>query len=130
MNQFKYLIRSKEYGNNTYKIAGRVASYSSSIGNAIHDELPSWISENGDVDHEVIRSDSEKFNSILRAERTRLQKMISDANRDIRGWNSELFKIEEGLGNDDPTGAGRKVEAAMDALGVNSTPLANVPFID
>lgn len=63
---FRYLIKEKGY--DWYLQAGTTASYSSDIGTAIHSELPPHISEEGDYETEVIRSDDPKFKEILEYE--------------------------------------------------------------
>jgi hypothetical protein len=63
-----YLIKERNYGASCYLQAGRSAIYSSDVGTAIHDKLPSYIPEKGDFECEVISSDQPKFWEILKEE--------------------------------------------------------------
>lgn len=67
-DNFKYLIKDRNYKYLYLKNDGSGATYSSSIGTAIFDKLPKHISEKGDCTHEVIRSDNPKFKEILERE--------------------------------------------------------------
>lgn len=51
-----------------YLKSGTIASYSSDVGEAIHNTLPEGISEKGDCETEVIRSDDPRFKEILKKE--------------------------------------------------------------
>src|SRR5208283_2072901 len=59
----RYLIKDKDY--NMYKQANCCASYSSNVGEAIHLKLPDYMSENGDCETKVIKSNSPEFKKIL-----------------------------------------------------------------
>lgn len=72
----RYLIRDKGY--NMYKEADFCASYSSNIGDGIHLELPSYISEKGDCETEVIKSTDLEFKKILLDEARQLESNINN----------------------------------------------------
>lgn len=74
----RYLLRDKDYGLDSYKQANSAASYSSNVGTAIHQELPTWIPEEGNTDTEVIKSTDSKFKQILLSEAERLEKEIQN----------------------------------------------------
>lgn len=94
----RYLIKD---GNN-FKQAHCTASYSSSIGDGIHLELPSWISEDGynGSDTKIIKSDTKEFRDILIKEAGRLEREISNEEYrlSIAKRNLELIETELNYG--------------------------------
>lgn len=91
----RYLIKSRDY-NDSYKQAGSTASYSSSIGDAIHVDLPHWMSEGnyGDI---IIDSDNPEFRKILLKAAGQLERDInndeyrlSNAKRNLAAIKLEL----------------------------------------
>jgi hypothetical protein len=62
-----YLLKSKEYSD-SYMQAEKCGVYSSDIGTAIHTQLPPYIPKKGDLDTEVISSDTQEFWEILKEE--------------------------------------------------------------
>lgn len=67
-NNFKYLIKSKNYSDCYLQNDSFGASYSSDVGTAIFDKLPRGYKVGENHDDEVIRSDNPKFKEILRKE--------------------------------------------------------------
>ncbi|MDP3965956.1 MAG: hypothetical protein Q8Q04_00310 [archaeon] len=57
--KFQYLIKNKIWDNYLQKCSEEV--YSPVIKTAIHEEVPSWITEEELYRFEIIRSDSQKF---------------------------------------------------------------------
>ena len=76
-NPVRYLIQSKDYGNKMYKQADCCASYAENVGEAIHTELPRWIPEEGDSEHEVYKSTDPEFKKILINEANDLENEIN-----------------------------------------------------
>lgn len=90
----RYLIRDKDSGDDSYKQAGSTATYSSAIGDAIHSELPTWISETGD---EVIKSTDPRFRKILLREASRLENRIRDDEYRLKEAKRNLRIIQQEL---------------------------------
>jgi len=93
----RYLIRDKESGLDNYKQAGSTASYSSSVGEAIHSELPHWIPEEGTTDSEVIKSTDPKFKQILLREAQRLENEIRNEEYRLQNAKRNLLLIQKEL---------------------------------
>jgi len=93
----RYLIRDKDYGLDTYKQAGSIASYSSSVGDAIHSELPNWIPEDNSGDSVVIKSTEPRFKEILLREAERLEKEINNEEYGLRNAKRNLRLIQQEL---------------------------------
>lgn len=95
----RYLIKD---GNN-FKQANSTASYSNNIGDGIHFELPSWMSEDGynGFDTVIIKSDKPEFRNILLEEAGRLEREIHDEKSRLRlaKRNLELIETELNYGN-------------------------------
>lgn len=74
----QYPIRHLIKDGNNFKQAGSTASYSSNIGDGIHFELPSWMSEDGYNGHStvIINSNSLEFRDILLEEVGRLKEKL------------------------------------------------------
>jgi len=89
----RYLIKE---GDN-YKQAGSTATYSSSVGNGIHFELPHWISENGTSDSEVIKSTEPRFKQILLKEAERLENEIRNEEYRLMNAKRNLSLIQQEL---------------------------------
>jgi len=89
----RYLIKE---GDN-YKQAGSTATYSSSVGNGIHLELPHWISENGTSDREVIKSTEPRFKQILLKEAERLENEIRNEEYRLMNAKRNLSLIQQEL---------------------------------
>jgi len=91
----RYLIRD---GNN-FKIANCTASYSSNVGDGIHFELPSWMSEEGynGADTVIIKSDNPEFRNILIKEAGQLERQIRDEESRISNAKRNLEFIQTEL---------------------------------
>jgi len=91
----RYLIRD---GNN-FKIAGSTASYSSAVGDAIHMELPHWMSEEGYHGHDtkIIRSDKPEFREILLEAAGQLESEINNEEYRLRNAKRNLALIQQEL---------------------------------
>lgn len=81
--EVKYLVKDKGY--DSYQQRDSCACYSSSIGTAIQDSLPHYITEEGTFGTEVIRSDNPKFKEILVDEAGRLEKSIEKSSWELKG---------------------------------------------
>jgi hypothetical protein len=83
----KYLIKLKEYSDlelSHFMQRHCCAAYSNDIGTAIHDKLPHFISKKGDVEHEVISSDSKKFKDILIHSVGELEERIKNISSELK----------------------------------------------
>jgi hypothetical protein len=93
----RYLIRDKDSGLDSYKQAGSTATYSSSVGDAIHSELPHWIPEEGSSDSEVIKSTDPRFKQILLREAQRLENEINNEEYRLKNARRNLRLIQQEL---------------------------------
>jgi len=93
----RYLIRDKDSGSDIYKQAGSTASYSSSVGDAIHSELPKWIPEEGSIDSDVIKSTDPRFKQILLKEAQRLEQEINNEEYRLKNARRNLRLIQQEL---------------------------------
>lgn len=93
----RYLFRDKDSGSDLYKQAGSIARYSSSIGDAIHCEVPHWIPEKGTNDTEVIKSTDPKFKEILLREAERLENEIENVEYRLKNARRNLRLIQQEL---------------------------------
>lgn len=91
----RYLIKD---GNN-FKQANSTASYSNNIGDGIHFELPSWMSEDSYNGHDtvIIKSNKPEFRNILIKEAGRLEREIRDEESRLRLAKRNLELIETEL---------------------------------
>jgi hypothetical protein len=89
----RYLIRE----DHMYKKANSTASYSSSVGDAIHFELPSWITEKRGCDSEIIESTSHEFKKILLNEAGSLESEINNLEYSLRNAKRNLKLINDEL---------------------------------
>jgi hypothetical protein len=90
----RYLLRDKDSHSDLYKQAGSIASYSSNVGDAIHCELPSWISE---FDTEIIKSTESRFKKILLQEAERLENKIHNEEHILHNAKRNLRIIQQEL---------------------------------
>lgn len=93
----RYLIRDKESGVDSYKQACSTASYSSSVGEGIHNKLPSWMPEEGSSDSEVIKSTEPRFKQILLKEAERLENEIRNEEYRLKNARRNLRLIQQEL---------------------------------
>ena len=93
----RYLIRDKDYNLNLYKKANHDASYSTNIGEGIHNQLPSWIPEEGTYDTEVIKSTEPRFKEILLREIERLENEIRNKEHHLNNTKKNLRLIQQEL---------------------------------
>lgn len=89
----RYLIREDRM----YKKASSTASYSSSVGEAIHFELPSWMSEKGNCDSEIIASTEPEFKKILLDSAGKLETEINNLEYSLRNARTNLKLINDEL---------------------------------
>ena len=91
----RYLIKD---GNN-YKQAGSTASYGSEVGDAIHMELPHWMSEDGYNGHDtkIIKSTDKEFKEILLQAAGQLEDEIRNAEYRLRNAKRNLGLIQNEL---------------------------------
>lgn len=89
--EFKYLI--KDIGYDSFKQAGHTGCYSGNIGRGIHDKLPHYISEEGDSETKVIRSDNPEFNEILIEDSSRLEKLIEGDEIELKKLKKNIYLI-------------------------------------
>lgn len=98
----KYLIKDKGYNN--FMMANSVASYCNDPGKGIHDKLPSWLSEKGDIETDVIKSTDPEFKVILRRRMMELEREINNYEgrlRDARkSFDNIITTLEELAKND------------------------------
>jgi len=92
----RYLIKDKE-SSDLYKQADCCASYSSNVGEAIHFELPNYIPEEGDSEHEVIKSSDPEFKKILLDAAGDLERRISNDEYRLNIARRNLALIEKEL---------------------------------
>jgi len=88
----KYLIQDRGY---RMYMQGRSGSYSNDVGTAITETLPSWLSEKGNIETRVIKSDDPEFWRILSDERMSLERQISDLKIKLHTATLNLSKIED-----------------------------------
>lgn len=88
----RYLIKD---GSN-FKQARSTASYSDSVGDGIHLELPHWISEDDDS-HDVIKSTDPRFKKILLDEASRLEDEIRNEEYRLKNARRNLRIIQQEL---------------------------------
>lgn len=95
MHPVRYLIKD---GNN-YKQAGSTASYGSDVGDAIHMELPHWMSEDGYNGHDtkIIKSTDKEFKEILLQAAGQLEDEIRNAEYRLRNAKRNLGLIQNEL---------------------------------
>lgn len=89
--KYKYIIKDKELSE-MYLQKGTIASYSSNLATAIHEGLPSHVSENGDYETEVIRSDNPRFREILKQKFNNSSEKVNELERSIKKQKQELSK--------------------------------------
>lgn len=89
----RYLIRK----DNMYKKTNSTASYSSSVGDAIHFELPSWMNYKEYCDSEIIESTSREFKKILLDAAGKLESEINNHEYLLRNAKRNLKLINDEL---------------------------------
>jgi len=87
----RYLIRDDRM----FKKANSTASYSSSVGEAIHFELPSWM--NGSSEYDIIESTSQEFKGILTKAAGELESEINYLEYTLRNAKTNLKLITDEL---------------------------------
>ena len=90
----RYLIKSKGY-NNSYMQVGRTGVYSGAIGDAIHMELPHWMTRNSynDDDDDIIESTDPEFRKILLKAAGHLENEIRNEEYSLRNAKRNLALI-------------------------------------
>lgn len=91
----RFLIKD---GSN-YKQAGSTASYSSSVGDGIHFELPHWMDEDGYNGHDtiIIKSTEKEFKKILLESASQLEDEIRNEEYRLRNAKRNLSLIRNEL---------------------------------
>lgn len=90
---FKYLIKDTEV--NSFLTSSGCATHSNDIGECIHNNLPHYISEEGDCDTEVIRSDNPRFNEILIKGASNLEKSIDENQSELDRINKNIKLLKD-----------------------------------